>query len=140
MIGCRRNDLDLLADSKINEQLAALSADELKQFKAYCDGIFPILSHILSKHIVDTTREERYENGIMTKIRIANEWAYGITENLFKILKWSYGLRIRSNPEHARYYITATILRNAHCCCYGNQTSQYFNCVPPTLEHYFGCE
>jgi hypothetical protein len=98
-----------------------------------------VLSHLLSKHTVDTTREERYENGIMTKIQIGNEWAYGITENLFKLLKWSYGLRLRQNPEHAHYYIVATILRNAHCCLYGNQISQYFDCRPPTLEQYFGC-
>jgi hypothetical protein len=43
---------------------------------------------MLSKHAGETTREERYENGIMTKIRIANEWAYGITESLFAMLKW----------------------------------------------------
>ena len=73
-----------------------------------------------------------------TKIRIANEWAYGITENLYKILKWSYALRIRQNKEVSYYYLTATILRNAHCTLYGNQISQYFNCYPPSLEEYFG--
>ena len=46
----------------------------------------------------------------MTKIRIANEWAYGITENIFLMLKWSYGLRIRQAKEHANYYQTATII------------------------------
>ena len=46
----------------------------------------------------------------MTKIRNANEWAYGITENIFLILKWSYGLRIRQAKEHANYYQTATII------------------------------
>jgi hypothetical protein len=142
MLEClyRRNDLDLLGDSDINAKLAALSAGLPKQYKASFDGIFPILSHILSKHVDETTREQRYEDGIMTKIRIANEWAYGITENLFKCLKWHYGIRIRQSSDHARYYITATILRNAHCCLYGNQTSQYFNCKPPTLEEYFGLQ
>jgi hypothetical protein len=82
----------------------------------------------------------RFENGIMTKIRIANEWAYGITENIFLMLKWSYGLRIRQSQEQANYYQTATILRNAHCACYGNQVSMYFNCYPPTLEVYFNVE
>ena len=92
---------------------------------------------MLSKHTVETTRNERYENGIMTKIRIANELAYSITENLWQLLKWSPGLRLRQNAEHAYYFLVATILRNAHCCVYGNQTSQYFDCTPPTLEQYF---
>ena len=82
----------------------------------------------------------RFENGIMTKIRIGNEWAYGITENLFLMMKWSYGLRLRLAKEQANYYQTATILRNAHCTCYGNQVAMYFNCYPPTLEHYFNVE
>ncbi len=76
----------------------------------------------------------------MTKIRIANEWAYGITENIFLMLKWSYGLKIRQSKEQANYYQTATILRNAHCACYGNQVSMYFNGYPPTLESYFNVE
>ncbi len=137
LLYCRRNDLDLLGESELNDKIAALSVGELKQYKAYCDGIFPVLSHMLSKHTVETTRNERYENGIMTKIRIANEWAYGATENLFLILKWSHGLRLRQNREHAYFYLIATILRNAHCCLYGNQISQYFDCKPPSLEEYF---
>ena len=137
----RKNDLDLLNDSDINEKLRELSETAVKQYKAYCDGIFPILTHMTSKHVGEhTTRAQRYENGIMTKIRIGNEWAYGITENLFSLLKFSSGLRIRKNSEHAMYYITATVLRNAHCCLYGNQVSQYFNCLPPTLESYFAVE
>lgn len=90
----RRSDLELMEDSDINRKLSILSEGLHKQYKAYCDGIFPVLSHLLSKHTVDTTREQRYENGIMTKIRICNEWAYGITENLFKLLKSSYGLKV----------------------------------------------
>ena len=29
------------------------------------------------------------------------------------------------------------ILRNALTCLYGNQTSEYFQLEPPTLEEYF---
>ena len=69
----------------------------------------------------------------MTMIRIANELAYGITENLYKILKWSYGLRIRQNQEVSYYYLTATVLRYANCALYGNQISEYFHSYPPIL-------
>ena len=133
----RRSDIDLLTDSNINGRLAAVMADIEKQYRVYGDGIFPHLSHITSKHTGDTTIEERYENGIMTKIRIANEWAYGITENLFTMIKFHYSFRLRKNSECPYFYIAATILRNAHCCLYGNKVSQYFSCLPPTLENYF---
>jgi hypothetical protein len=136
----RRNDVEVLDESDMNEQLAELSRDldpDGKQYKVYCDGIFSIESHMLSKHVGETTREERYENGIMTKIRIANEWAYGITESLFAMLKWWLAMKVRLNGEQGYYYITATILRNAHCCLEGNQITRYFQCRPPELEDYF---
>jgi len=137
---CRRNDLDISEASGINARIAAMCADLEKQYKVYCDGIFPTLSHMLSKHVGETTRAERYENGTMTKIRIANEWAYGITENLFTTLKFWPLLKLRQNSEYAFLYITCTILRNAYCCLDANNTSQYFHCRPPTLEEYFGVE
>jgi hypothetical protein len=134
----READTDLLRDSGLIEQMHELTIDLLKKYKIYGDGVFPNIGNIVSKHIGITSRQQRFENAIMTKIRIANEWAYGITENLYKILKWSYGLRIRQNQEVSYYYLTATILRNAHCSMYGNQISEYFNCYSPSLESYFG--
>ena len=133
----READTDLLRDSGLIEQMHELTMDLPKKYKIYGDGVFPNIGNIVSKYVGNTTREDRFENGIMTKIRIANEWAYGITENLYKILKWSYGLRIRQNQEVSYYYLTATILRNAHCSLYGNQVSEYFGCFPPSLESYF---
>jgi hypothetical protein len=132
------SDPELVTLSNLEEKLTALSEDTVKQYVIYGDGIFAHTPHLKSKHIGETTREERYENGIMFKIRVPNEWAYGITENLFSSLKWYPGLRIKQNHEHAYYYMTGLLLRNAHCCINGNQTSQYFDCRPPTLEEYFG--
>jgi hypothetical protein len=126
----READTDLLHASGLIEKMEELTRDLIKKYKIYGDGVFP--------NVGNTTREERFENGIMTTIRIANEWAYGITENLYKIFKWSYGLKIRQNQVVSYYYLTATILRNAHCAMYGNQISEYFNCYPPSLEEYFG--
>jgi len=100
-MGCVENctDLslfDLLRDSGLIEQMRERTRGLQKNYKIYGDGVFSNVGNIVSKHIGNTSREDRFENGIMTKIRIANEWAYGITENLFKILKWSYGLCIRA--------------------------------------------
>ena len=36
-----------------------------------------------------------------------------------------------------KMYIVSALLRNAHTCFNGNQTSEYFNLAPPTLEEYF---
>jgi hypothetical protein len=48
-----------------------LTRDLIKKYKVYGDGVFPNVGNIVSKHVGNTTREERFENGIMT---IANEY------------------------------------------------------------------
>lgn len=42
-------------------------------------------------------------------------------------------LRIRGMPV-GKMYTLALLLKNAYCCLNGNQTSNYFDCLPPTLE------
>ena len=79
MIMTREADTDLLHDSGLIEKMAELTRDLIKKYKIYGDGVFPNIGNIVSKHVGNTTREQRFQNGIMTKIRIANEWAYGIT-------------------------------------------------------------
>jgi hypothetical protein len=34
------------------------------------------------------------------------------------------------------HVFTAGLLMNCHCCLYGNQISQYYNCAPPVLDDY----
>ena len=34
-------------------------------------------------------------------------------------------------------YIVCALLHNARACLYGNTTSTYFDCEPPTVEEYF---
>jgi hypothetical protein len=80
LIMVREADTDLLHASGLIEQMEELTRDLIKKYKIYGDGVFPNVGNIVSKHVGNTTREERFENGIMTKIRIANEWAYGMTE------------------------------------------------------------
>jgi hypothetical protein len=112
--------------------------DEDHQYVGYGDGIFQPQSHLIGRHRgVNMPVEERYENGIMTKIRIPNEWGYGITANLFKLVKYHLGLKICKTKNVSRYYFVATLLRNAHLCLYDGLTSDYFDCPAPELEDYF---
>ena len=73
----------------------------------------------------------------MSKIRIANEWDYGVTANLFPFIKWKAGQKIKRNKLVTKYYFVATILRNAHMCLYEGLTSSYFDVQAPSLYDYF---
>jgi len=133
----RRNDLELLAKSKLNEKLAAVQASDEVQYCSYGDGIFPIDTHTVGKHCVNPNVEQRYENRMMSKIRIANEWAYGVTANLYPFVKYRAAQRLLHNKCVTKFYIVATLLRNAHMCLYEGLSASYFDCATPTLEEYF---
>eukprot|EP00601_Ochromonadales_sp_CCMP2298_P008527 CAMPEP_0173202072 /NCGR_PEP_ID=MMETSP1141-20130122/18734_1 /TAXON_ID=483371 /ORGANISM="non described non described, Strain CCMP2298" /LENGTH=356 /DNA_ID=CAMNT_0014127325 /DNA_START=83 /DNA_END=1150 /DNA_ORIENTATION=+ len=92
-------DTELVTESQLEMKLAQLSHGLGKEYIIYGDGIFQHTPHIKSKHAGETTRAERYENGIMTKLRISNEWAYGITGQTFSTLLWKYALKLQQNRE-----------------------------------------
>lgn len=127
------NDLEVFRDSQLNERLAALQDGDELQYASYGDGIFPIKSHTIGKHVGDTT-PQRYENRI---IRIANEWNYGVTAILYPFVKFKAAQKIRQNKFCTRFYFVATLLRYAHMCLYEGLTSSYFYCPTPSLEDYF---
>lgn len=133
----RLNDLDLMDDSDFNGVLADAQAGEEKQYKSYGDGIFAINTNTVGKFCADPTPLQQKINHMMSKLRVANEWDYGITNQLFPFVKEKLMTKIRKNRNVTRYYFVATILRNAHMCLYEGITASYFGCPCPTLEDYF---
>ena len=76
----------------------------------------------------------------MSRMRIANEWNYGVTGNYFPLVRNFYNMKMLKNLLVSRYYIVATLLRNAQLCLYDGLTAQYFDCPAPSLEEYFRVE
>lgn len=140
-VSFRRHDLELVEESDINDRLADLQEDEEVQYKLYGDRIFLFTSHILRAHPGDVhalTPQQSRENSIMSKTRIAVEWDFGCTSKLFKFTQFWNNVKLLKHENHRMYYFVSTFLRNLHVCCYGNITSNYFNCKPPSLESYLG--
>jgi DDE superfamily endonuclease len=136
----RCNDLELMSESDFNGYLAAVQQENQIQYKSYGDGIFIIDTHTVGKFYLDPTEAEQRINRAMSSIRIANEWDYMATHNLYPFVKDKFSQKIRKNKFVTRYYFVATLLRNAHMCLYEGLTSSYFDCRPPSLESYFGVD
>ena len=135
----RRSDLHLLAESNINTRLAEVQEGSAKQLKGFGDSIYPNDSHVDSYHKgTDLTVRQRRENGKMKRVRIAIEWNYGVTANLFRYLKNIQKLKVMNGATVAKVYTVATILRNCHVALYGGISSSYFNIRIPDdmLEQY----
>lgn len=133
----RHTDLDLLAKSNLNNRLRNLQANDAIQYAAYGDGIFPLQSHCIGKHVGNLTAEEIVENQAMTVIKTAGRREYGVTGQLFPYVKQLYRSKMLKDPLSTKYYFVATLMRNIQVCLYGCESDTHSTIQPPTLEEYF---
>ena len=75
-------------------------------------------------------------NKSMSSVRVSVEWIFGDIVNYFKFIDFKKNLKIGLS-QVGKMYIVAAVLRNALTCLYGNETSQFFELDPPTLQEYF---
>ena len=75
-------------------------------------------------------------NKAMSNVRSSVEWLFGDIINYFKFMDFKKNLKIGMSCV-GKIYVVCAFLRNALTCLYGNQTSQYFELDPPTLQDYF---
>ena len=74
-------------------------------------------------------------NDSMKSYRIAMEWGFGTTTNLFKCLRDEDSKKYLLQPV-GMYLPVAIILTNIHTCLYGSEVTKYFSSYPPDLKEY----
>jgi len=138
------HDSFVLGESDLLQQLQRIlerlrrRAGRLLNFCVFADTAFPFAEGIVTSHRNPTTPSEEAFNASHKVVRVAVEWSFQKVTKLFPFISARPGdfSCIFLSPL-ARYHRVATLLTNAHTCCYGNQTSSYFNINPITLEAYF---
>ena len=82
------------------------------------------------------TREQEAANVVMSGQRIVVEWGFGYLAKYWALNSFKSSLRLGLSPI-AGYYMVATLLTNILLCVTGgNQVSEKYNLLPPTLEEY----
>ena len=76
---------------------------------------------------------------MMSNVRIAVEWEFGMIARKFAFLDFEKNLKLFLQPV-ARYYLVCGLLLNAHTCLKGNETSAFFGLNPPDIRNYFNNE
>ncbi len=95
------------------------------QYCFYGDQKYPPRRHIIRKHLGrNLTVAERMDNMAMNSIRVANEWCYGLTLNLFPYVRQRVSLR--KHKDSFYIYIVATMFRNFHSILYGSIVQRQF--------------
>ena len=121
----RKHDAGMLADSGLLNDLQRFAFSTTGQAMClYGDPAYPLRIHL-----------EAF-NSSMSAVRELVEWLFGDIVNYFKFMDFHKNLKIGLSSV-GKMYIVSALLRNAHTCFNGNQTSEYFNLEPPTLEEYF---
>jgi hypothetical protein len=84
----------------------------------------------------ERTEAQMEWNEAMASVRIEVEHGFGGVVRLWQFLNAWWKHQIYSSPIGI-YYRVGCLLTNAHNCLRPNQTAQYFDCEPPTLDEYF---
>jgi nuclease HARBI1 len=105
-------------------------------YALYADSAFPQCAWIMHGFINPPhDSDQALFNRLMSKARIAVEWAFKTVTQLWQFVDFRREMKIFKTPV-AQFYINCCFLTNCHNCFYGNQTSVYFDVERLTLEQY----
>ena len=132
----RRHEWTMYVQSGLDETLEdTLFIDRVRYViygdSGYSDRIFmevPLQGSNLSA-------ARRAFNVAMARSRINVEWYFKEVKSHWTSMDFKRKLRVREAAVGS-LYIVAVLLTNVRNCVYPNSISQYFNCLPPSLEEY----
>jgi hypothetical protein len=119
----KAHDCDLLRDSQLNQRLAALQQGDPIEYCVYGDGIFPLQSHTMGKHVGNLTRRSCLKTGLCQRSVLPTS----VTDNFYPYVKYKYAQKILKSKMTVNTYVIATLVRNSHCCLYEGLTASYFD-------------
>lgn len=131
----RKHDAGMLANSGILNDVGNFAFSPAGQPMCfYGDPAYSLWIHLQAPYSQGrlTQQMEDYNK----RVRVSVEWFFGDIINSFKFLDYKKNLKIGLSSV-GKMYIACALLRNAVTCLYGNQTSEFFDLEPPTLEEYF---
>ena len=131
-----RHDSFLLRESNLLNNIENKYRPDGSPYSLYGDQGYPLRGHLICPFKgANLTDEQRQFNHNMSGLRESVEWDFKDVICQFSFLDFKKNLKIFLQPV-GKFYIVAGILTNCRTCVYGNQTSQYFNLMPPSLQSY----
>ena len=134
----KRHDCALLRLSDLLAKLEqyAISTNEIS-LCLYGDPAYPIRMHLQYQfRSIALSPQQIAFNKSMSQVRTAVEWVFRDITKWWAFTDFKKNLKLNLSAVGKMYLICA-LLTNAKTSLYGNITSQYFDCKPPSLENYF---
>ena len=136
--GGKRHGSGMLMDSGLlNQPQQYLFGRNQPPLCIYGDPAYPLRVHLQAGFKWARLSQQQVDwNTRMSEVRVSVEWIFGGIITYFKFLDFKRDLKIGLSPV-GKMYIVCALLHNARACLYGNTTSSYFDCEPPTVEEHF---
>jgi hypothetical protein len=120
----RHNDNYTLDQSRIEDKLAELQADEELTYAMFGDSAYSDSEWIVTG-----------DGRGMSSVREPIEWDYKDLKTMWKAIDYKHALKMRNQPI-SKIMFVCMLFRNAHNCMNGSQTSRYFRMNPPSFEEW----
>ena len=133
----RRHDAAILGLSNIRLELRRLFGRGQNNLALYGDAGYSNSKYVkigFKNHRALTARQKLF-NKEMSAIRVSVEYGFGRVLQQFAFLDFKKNQKMYLNPLKMQYYV-AVILANCQMCMRGGQVSDFFDCMPPTVEEY----
>ena len=103
----------------------------------YGDPAYPLRVHLQCpfRQRILTPDMEAF-NEAMSSVRVSVEWLFGDIVDYFKFLDFKRNLKIGMSSI-GKLYLVSALLQNAVTCLYGNNTSEFVDLKPLSLQYYF---
>lgn len=134
----RRHDAGILTDSGLLRDLQRYAISPLGHpYCIYGDPAYPLRVQLQAPFRYGAlTPQMMAFNQSMSSVRESVEWLFNDIITSFKAMDFKRNLKLGLSAV-GKMYVVSAILRNALTCLYGNETSDYFELAPPSLQDYF---
>ena len=75
-------------------------------------------------------------NKVESSVRVSVEWVFGDVINYHKFLDFCKDKKMQLSAV-GKMYIVCALLQNVRSYFYGNSTSSFTDCNPPSIQEYF---
>ncbi|KAH9074077.1 hypothetical protein Ae201684P_015975 [Aphanomyces euteiches] len=134
----RRHDVILLKESGVGQKWLSHACPGTY---VYGDPAYPLRPWLISPYKgARLTSAQASFNKKMNSVRVSVEWCFAGILRDWAFLNYKKNLKVFLSPV-AKMYLIGVLLSNCIACTsrdtiVGNQTSQFFNLAPPSLENY----
>lgn len=107
-----------------------------KKVYFYSSVVYFLLLNRYPGILSDCVKEWGRDYSQLSKIIINwSNYLFGQIISLFKFIDYKKCQKLMESPI-AKHHVVCALLENCHNCIYGEKHTEYFNCLPPTLEDY----